>query len=148
MIERLPNPLPDWKAVEVESTSRMNVWRTLSDIYYPLADGRIILIRAGFETDMASIPRALWNLYPPFDPEYRAATIVHDGIYAAELLTRAEADWALLEAMQAQGSSWWTRNVFWSMVRTFGGAVWAEHTDESRLLASAFCSIIPPTAEA
>jgi hypothetical protein len=137
---------PDWQEVQVESTSKFNQWRTLSPLYYPFKDGRVVVIRAGFETDLASIPRALWNLYPPFDPEYRAATILHDGLYASELLTRSEADWTLLEAMQAQGNSWWTRNVFWFAVRAGGAKVWAEHTDESRLEARAFVSIIPAEA--
>ena len=137
---------PDWRKVEVESTDVLNGWRTLSDLYYPLGDGRAVLVRKGFETDLASIPQALWNIYPPFDPEYRAAAILHDGLYASELLPRNECDWLLLEAMQAQGNSWWTRNVFYSTVRCFGGFVWDKHTDATRAEACKFVSIIPAEA--
>jgi hypothetical protein len=102
-----------------------------------------LVIKAGFPTDLASIPKALWNIYPPFDPEYRAAAILHDGVYASELLPRNEADWLLLTAMQAQGNSWWTRNVFWCSVRTFGGGVWKGHTPESVAEARKYVFIIP-----
>ena len=137
---------PDWREVQVESTDQFNQWRTLTDMYYPLSDGRVICVKAGFETDLASIPRILWSLYPPFDPEYRAAAILHDGLYASELLPRNECDWTLLEAMQAQGNSWWTRNVFYSAVRIGGSSVWAVHTDESRLEARSYVYLLPAEA--
>jgi len=133
---------PDWRKVEVESTDVLNNWRTLSDLVYPLEDGRMILVKQGFETDLASIPRVLWNLYPPMHPDYRGAAILHDGLYSSELLPRAECDWLFLSALQAQGNSWWTRNVFYSAVRGFGGSVWSKHTNESRAEARGFVSVI------
>lgn len=134
---------PDWRNVQVASTNEENVWITLSPMFYELKDGRTVCIRAGFKTDLASIPRCLWNLYPPFDVEYRAAAILHDGLYASELLTRQECDWLLLEAMQTQGNGWWARNVFWSAVRLGGASVWSKHTGESRTEARRYVSIIP-----
>lgn len=134
---------PDWKKVQVESTDECNQWMTLTDMFYPLADGRVLCVKAGFKTDLASIPRLLWGVYPPFDPEYRAAAILHDGVYASELLPRSECDWLLLEAMQAQGNSWFTRNAFYASVRVGGGSVWAGHSGETRAEARKSVFIIP-----
>jgi hypothetical protein len=133
---------PDWRKVEVESTDVLNGWRTLSDLCFPLEDKRIVLVRKGFKTDLASIPRGLWNLYPPTHPDYRASAIMHDGLYASELLPRSECDWAFLCALQQQGNNWWTRNVFYSSVRCFGGSVWSGHTPESIAGARKFVEII------
>lgn len=37
-----------------------------------------IVIRKGFETNGADIPRIFWNIIPPFKPKYLPAVIVHD----------------------------------------------------------------------
>ena len=101
----------------------------------------MVKIDAGFVTDLASIPRCLWNLFPPFDPEYRAAAILHDGLYAAELLPRSQCDWTLLCAMQAQGNNWLKRNIFYCAVRLAGGAVWDRHTPAGRAGARKYVSL-------
>jgi hypothetical protein len=32
----------------------------------------------GYKTDGASVPAALWALYPPFTGSYRSAAVIHD----------------------------------------------------------------------
>jgi hypothetical protein len=45
-----------------------------------LSDGTTIMIPEGFKTDLSSVPRFLWPLFPPFGDFIRAA-IVHDWMY-------------------------------------------------------------------
>ena len=50
--------------------------------------GKWLTIKAGFVFDGASIPRLLWSWAYPFDPNWVAAALAHDGLYAAELLDK------------------------------------------------------------
>ena len=43
--------------------------------------------RAGFETNLASIPRGLWNIFPPTG-EYDIAAVIHDAAYNQFLRTK------------------------------------------------------------
>ena len=89
-----------------------------------------IEIEEGFDTDYASVPRGLWNLYPP-DGEYSPAAWVHDYLYWYQALgdgglpiQREQADQVFLEAMQALGIGWFTRSVLYRAVRMGGGGPW------------------------
>jgi hypothetical protein len=48
----------------------------------------VITVPTGFQTDFASIPWGLWNLFPPLGPWARPA-IIHDFLYA----TRGDGWW-------------------------------------------------------
>jgi|GEM_PF-1771567 len=89
-----------------------------------------ITIKAGFTTDGGSIPQLFQNVITPLGI-YLLAFLVHDALYASEAVSRAEADWILLELLQALGAGWWRRNEIWSAVRIGGGFVWKQHTTES-----------------
>lgn len=81
----------------------------------------VLRIPAGFVTDFASIPQALWNILPPAGAYARAA-VVHDFLYRTRgLATRAEADGVFLEAMGELRVSWRRRHAMWLGVRIFGG---------------------------
>ena len=89
-----------------------------------------IEIEEGFDTDYASVPRGLWNLYPP-DGEYSPAAWVHDYLYWYQALRdgglpvkREQADLVFLEAMQAIGIGWFTRSVLYRAVRIGGAGPW------------------------
>lgn len=87
-----------------------------------------IEIEAGFDTDYASVPRGLWNLYPPDGP-YSPAAWVHDWLYWYQELngqpvTREQADAVILEAMTALGIGWFTRRIIHRAVRVGGGGPW------------------------
>ncbi|WP_052362356.1 DUF1353 domain-containing protein [Geminisphaera colitermitum] len=97
--------------------------------------GRIDL-PTGFFTDLASIPRLFWRVFPPAG-KYTAAAIIHDFLYANQsteenksdniLLTRAEADAIFLEAMEALGVNWLTRSTIYRAVRMGGGGAWRDN---------------------
>jgi hypothetical protein len=92
-----------------------------------------IEIEAGFDTDYASVPRGLWNLYPP-DGAYSPAAWVHDYLYWYQALcegglpvARKQADTVFLEAMGALGIGWLTKSVLYHAVSFGGGKAWEEN---------------------
>ncbi len=88
-----------------------------------------ITVPAGFETDFASVPWGVHNLFPPLGPYARPA-IIHDWIYAKggkipeRTYTRKQADKIFLEAMEVVGVSWWKRSLMYRAVRLGGGGGW------------------------
>jgi hypothetical protein len=42
----------------------------------------VVVVPAGFETDLASIPRALWFIHSPTDSETISPAILHDFMYS------------------------------------------------------------------
>lgn len=61
-------------------------WRLTEPYSYEwLHDGvlRRLTIKAGFVTDLASVPPIFWALGFPPDGLHRAAAVVHDGLYKA-----------------------------------------------------------------
>ena len=86
--------------------------------------GRIVIVPVGFTSDGASVPRALWNLYPPFG-KYLEAAVVHDwfcvlGNKGESPIDSVTAAKVFREAMVACGVGKWRRNKMYWAVR-FGG---------------------------
>ncbi len=89
---------------------------------------------AGFVTDLTSVPRAIWALYPR-DGEYCIAAVIHDAAYEGQLLSfrtksrrwgpatliREFADQLLVEGMKVKNCAPFTQQVFYRGVR-LGGA--------------------------
>jgi len=84
---------------------------------------RRIVVRAGFQTDLASIPRAFWAILPPFG-RYTAAAVLHDYLYQAHDGTRLHADMTFLAAMEELKVRRWKRAVMYQAVRLFGKPAW------------------------
>lgn len=96
--------------------------KLLNDVFV-LINGRPYLIPAGFITDGASVPRGLWNLFPPFG-KYNKAALLHDYLYQFGTMTRAQADWVFLEAMKELGVGFLTRWAMYLSVRAGGWCAW------------------------
>lgn len=97
-------------------------WRLTQGFRYDtdlLAAGAVY-VPAGFETDFASIPRPLWNIFPPTG-KYGKAAVIHDFLYRKSGVPREKADKIFLEAMECLGVGWWTRQTIYRAVRLFGG---------------------------
>jgi hypothetical protein len=90
-------------------------------VYASAIDGAppSILVPEGTETDFASVPRGLWNLFPP-DGSYTAAAVIHDCLYRKAVVPRSVADAVFLEAMRVAGTGVVSRTVIWASVRVFG----------------------------
>jgi hypothetical protein len=87
----------------------------------------VIIVPKGFETDFASIPVGLRNLFPPMGRWSRAA-ILHDWLYATGGLsgryTRKQADKIFREAMLVLGVPKWRAEVMFQAVRLGGSSGW------------------------
>jgi hypothetical protein len=106
--------------------------------------GRGLLVAKGFQTDGASIPEPVWSIIDctPFDPDTLAAAIVHDALYASEILPREDADKEFEELLKrnsrkGSGLHW----IFFEAVRIGGSHVWANHTPQSVADARRFVSL-------
>lgn len=80
----------------------------------------VITVPPGFVTDYASVPRGMWNLFPP-NGKYTPAAVVHDYLYRCTDVDRYLCDQVFLEAMHVLGVGWWTRTLMYRAVRIFGG---------------------------
>lgn len=78
-----------------------------------------IVIPAGFVTDLATIPRWLWSIFPPHD-YYAKAAILHDYLYETATGTKEEADYVFYEALGVLGMPKWQRKLFYWGVRLIG----------------------------
>ncbi|MDD4888290.1 MAG: DUF1353 domain-containing protein [Phycisphaerae bacterium] len=79
-----------------------------------------IVVPAGFETDYATTPRALWWLVPPNGP-WLVPAIGHDWLYRRGRISRFFADAAFRDAMAAEGVAPWQRVLMYYAVRLCGG---------------------------
>lgn len=106
---------------------------------------KTVEIPEGFLTDFASIPRGLWNVFPPNGRSYDRAAVVHDYLYRGGHITqrcgnieihadptRAQADAVLKEAMAVSGVGWFTRQIVWAGVRVGGAPAWNKGHDVSK----------------
>lgn len=90
-------------------------------------------IPRGFVTDFASIPRGLWNVFPPATSKFSKAAVVHDVLYKRGWiergrhhvsLTRKDCDDILKEAMEVAGVNWLSRQLIYAGVRVGGWKPW------------------------
>lgn len=98
------------------------LWKLIAPFEYhvgSLESEEVIRVPAGFVTDFASVPRALWGVFPPFW-HYGKAAVVHDYCYATQLYTRKRSDEIFLEAMKVLKVPWLTRHTIYRAVRMFG----------------------------
>ena len=79
----------------------------------------VISVPAGTVTDLATVPRLLWAIFPPHG-RYAKAAIVHDYLYEQAIGSKPYADRTFLEAMEVLGVSRLTRMVMYWTVRLFG----------------------------
>ncbi len=116
-----------------------SLWAIGEELTYEAGAARDrITVPKGFVTDLASIPRAVWSIYPPDGPWVKAAAI-HDflyftqgdgiwfkrrGVARATPYDRREADDIFREAMEDRGIGGVTRTAIWTAVRLGGGKSW------------------------
>lgn len=90
-----------------------------------------IYVPKAFTTDFASIPRALWWLYPPYGDTWGKAAVIHDWLYATQpkWCDRHMADDVFLEGMKILGANWLRRTIMHQSVRLFAGKAWQNHAE-------------------
>ena len=113
-----------------------------TDLRYQVGDTQfVIVVPAGFVTDFASTPRAIWAVLPPAD-QYQLAAVVHDFLYWDQGCSREQADDLLRAAMAESLVEARKRDLIWKAVRTFGNAAWSQNTLEK---AKGLPRVIPGT---
>lgn len=123
LIEKIPNTF----GVDKFENKRPKV--VLENDFEIIINGDLNVIPAGFEYDHASIPCGLWNTFPPYHPDYAAAALVHDFLYAGEIFDRKVNDKIFLAIMKAAGVSKVKRAFMYSAVRIGGKLVgYRKHT--------------------
>lgn len=106
-------------------------WRVVHHAFrYQCADETIITVPPGFVTDFASVPRGVWNMFPPW-ASYGWAAVIHDWLYKSQTTTKAVADLIFLEAMEMLGVPLTTRQILYHTVQFAGAAAWDAHTAEA-----------------
>jgi hypothetical protein len=94
-------------------------WRLDHSIMYVSGRGGI-RVPHGFVTDFASVPKLLWFIFPPTDPRYAEAAVLHDRLYEHHIMSRKDADGVLFEAARATGCTLWRAWCLWLGVRLGG----------------------------
>ena len=101
-------------------------WKVLEDIQYKVIfeDGYgleeyHLIVPAGFITDFASIPRGLWNIFPPTG-KYLPATILHDWMYFTAWKNKKLADKIFRIFMKELDVAYWKRWIMWAAVSVGG----------------------------
>ena len=84
---------------------------------------RIISIKAGFETDFASIPK-LFLPFLSYKDKFNKAAVVHDYLYASKQFSRKDADRMFLEGLLVLKIPKWKAYIFYMLVRLFGWYRW------------------------
>lgn len=119
MVERFPDELCARKRNGPQ-------WELMAPFRYRSAVLGWVMVPAGFQTDLASVPWfARW--YVSRDGEHTKPAVVHDYLYTAESarawpdLTRRHADAVFLEALRVRGIRPGLAWVLWAAVR-IGGA--------------------------
>ena len=115
-------------------------WFLRSPLEWESKDGTKVTVPAGFVTDMASIPRFLWVILPPWG-RYGNAAIVHDFLYWDQQMSRREADLVMYEGMQDMKVGCLKRFLIYRSLRLFGWVAWRKNTSlkasgKKRILAS------------
>lgn len=84
-----------------------------------------IVVKKGFITDYASIPRILWSVFPRDSGDSRRASVLHDWLYSYHLdYTRVGADMIFREALKHDGAGIIKRWLLWIAVRLVGWRFW------------------------
>lgn len=99
-------------------------WILEMPVVYMTRTDEIIIVPAGFLTDLASIPRIFQTLFP-VNGRHRSAAIVHDYLFVIQDRPRAAVDKIFLEAMEDCGVGWFQRRAMYLAVRTGGWVPWS-----------------------
>ena len=89
--------------------------------------GYRVTIKKGFDFDGASIPKWLWSIYgSPLNGNYVVASLIHDGLYASQKVSKSVSDKIFLDIMKQSSVGYIKRTSMYLAVRVLGGKDWKE----------------------
>jgi hypothetical protein len=77
-------------------------------------------VPSGYKTDGASVPSALWAIYPPFTGNYRSAAVIHDYYCDTKARTWQDTHKVFYFAMRAANVDEKTAKIMYGAVYLFG----------------------------
>ena len=98
-----------------------------SDLKWESRSGALIVVKKGFEFDLASVPWWLGFIAEKLGRHQRAAAL-HDCLYYYNVRSRVWSDQQFLEAMEYDKVGWLRRRVLWRGVRKGGAFSWRKHS--------------------
>jgi hypothetical protein len=113
--------------VVVSPLAEGDQWFLREKLVWLSDSGHRVCVPQNFVTDFASVPRLLWTLLPQWDG-YGPAAVMHDYLYWAQIVPRAEADRYMLEAMRDQRVSLLKRWIVYAGVKAGGWIAWRANT--------------------
>jgi hypothetical protein len=119
------NCFPDEIDVRMSDYKEGVRWFKLHHFFRCITSKGLFIVPTGFQTDIASIPRAFHTILSPLG-EYAPAAIFHDWAYSRQSngyfpADRKAADDIFLELMHNLGIPWYSRHSIHLAVRMFGG---------------------------
>lgn len=123
---------PDLKKLDSISKESGLPEKILMVDYKIYINGILVIIPKGFITDLASIPWVFRLMFNPDDPRFTVAALVHDWLYALEILKRTESDKIFFAILKTEPDvkKYEERCMFWA-VYLFGWITYKNHTEES-----------------
>ena len=89
--------------------------------------GYSITVKKGFDFDGASIPKWLWSIYgSPLNGNYVVASLIHDGLYASQKVSKRVSDKIFLDIMKQSNVGYIKRTSMYLAVKLLGGKSWKE----------------------
>ena len=123
----------------IEDLSRdgRGTWKLLGRLEYGSQIAGLIVVPAGFVTDLASVPRMPFA-YLLTGGIGHAAAVVHDLLYTTHQVSRKVADDVFHEALLSLGIPGWQAWLMWAGVRIGGAGPWedAGHPQSARVRAA------------
>lgn len=108
-----------YPTLRFKESKKHNEWEVMEDFHKD-----IFVVKKGFITDLASIPRMLWGVIPPFG-KWIPATVVHDWLYRTDnKYTRGEADFIMFSLLLDDDVSVALATIMYLGVRLFGKKRW------------------------
>lgn len=128
-IVELPELIPNTKGInEFDHKRPMFI---LEEDFKIIVNGDVNIIPKGFKFDNASTPFGVQNTFPSYHPDYAAAALFHDFLYAGEIFDRKVNDALFLATTKAAGCPKGKRNIMYFAVRVGGGFTYKKHTISS-----------------
>ena len=92
--------------------------------------GYSVTVKKGFDFDGASIPKLLWSIYgSPLNGNYVVASLIHDGLYASQKVSKSISDRIFLDIMKQSNVGYIKRTSMYLAVKMFGGKDWKEASE-------------------
>lgn len=114
--------MADADGMPLQNRDGRQLYRLLSEFRYQSGVAGLIVVPAGYVTDLASIPQIMLSLFGEIAQE---PAVPHDFAYSTGCVSRAVADAMLREACLLTGVPAWKAELIYLGVRVGGGSHWA-----------------------